>query len=605
VLVALCFGFAAGPSFAHASSHWVETVGSGACDREGSVLHAKGAPRDEWCDAYRKDGELLSASNASASVRFERDALGRIVKETQGKHSVESEYDLLGLRTAMQSTLGAKVAIDRNAMGDVTGVQGGGFEAKLERDLLGLELLRELPGGVQSRWRRDSLGRPVQHDITASGTLLRARSYHWDTSDRLRMIVDAQQGPVQYQHDAVGNLAAATYADGTHELRLPDAVGNLFKQSDRKDRTYGAAGQLLESTDARGRVTRYAYDAEGNLVEKREGSGRLWQYRWGADGMLAEVTRPDGAVVRFEYDALGRRVAKHYRGQMTRFVWDGNVPLHEWVEGELEQENVSEAVPLWAADADVKKREAELSKHLTRGPPQRGSAEQPITWLFEPESFSPMAKLGADGTKSIICDHLGTPVAMVDDAGTRVWSADVSVYGELRGLEGERYACPFRWPGQYEDAETGLYYNRFRYYDPESGQYASQDPIRLEGGLRVQQYPGDPLTAPDVFGLAMFRGARPGESPSFSPKPGEFKIDNDTGLVKNTHGVSVFDNAESVSSKGFVPHEVDLSTVPESLKIEQRGKDPKHFEIMPKEPMTSDAFKSDQAKIRVIPTHCG
>jgi RHS repeat-associated protein len=42
--------------------------------------------------------------------------------------------------------------------------------------------------------------------------------------------------------------------------------------------------------------------------------------------------------------------------------------------------------------------------------------------------------------------------------------------------------CPFRYQGQYEDAETGLYYNRFRYYDPSSGVYLSQDPIGLAGG---------------------------------------------------------------------------------------------------------------------------
>jgi RHS family protein len=41
--------------------------------------------------------------------------------------------------------------------------------------------------------------------------------------------------------------------------------------------------------------------------------------------------------------------------------------------------------------------------------------------------------------------------------------------------------CPFRYQGQYEDSETGLYYNRFRYYDPSTGAYISQDPIGLAG----------------------------------------------------------------------------------------------------------------------------
>jgi len=102
---------------------------------------------------------------------------------------------------------------------------------------------------------------------------------------------------------------------------------------------------------------------------------------------------------------------------------------------------------------------------------------------------------------SILTDHLGTPVLMVDGTGARVWGANISVYGELRALEGERHACPFRWPGQYEDLETGLYYNRFRYYDPEAGQYASQDPMRWAAGIRAYGYVSSPTKFADPLGL--------------------------------------------------------------------------------------------------------
>ena len=57
-------------------------------------------------------------------------------------------------------------------------------------------------------------------------------------------IIDSLRGPVQFTHDALGNLAAATHADGRVEWRLPDAVGNLFQTRDRSDRKYGPAGQL-------------------------------------------------------------------------------------------------------------------------------------------------------------------------------------------------------------------------------------------------------------------------------------------------------------------------------------------------------------------------
>jgi YD repeat-containing protein len=60
------------------------------------------------------------------------------------------------------------------------------------------------------------------------------------------------------------------------------------------------------------------------------GNGEKWQYEWNACGSLKAVTRPDKRKVEFEYDALGRRTAKIYNGNITRWVWDGNTPLHEW-----------------------------------------------------------------------------------------------------------------------------------------------------------------------------------------------------------------------------------------------------------------------------------
>jgi RHS repeat-associated protein len=105
-----------------------------------------------------------------------------------------------------------------------------------------------------------------------------------------------------------------------------------------------------------------------------------------------------------------------------------------------------------------------------------------LTWLFEDDSFAPLAKLQGQERQSILSDHLGTPVQMHDAHGQRVWAAELDSYGKVRKQEGEAANCPFRYQGQYEDVETGLYYNRFRYYDPEVGIYIRQDPIRLQGG---------------------------------------------------------------------------------------------------------------------------
>jgi len=71
----------------------------------------------------------------------------------------------------------------------------------------------------------------------------------------------------------------------------------------------------------------------------------------------------------------------------------------------------------------------------------------------------------------------------------------------VRKLAGERELVPFRYQGQYEDVETGLYYNRFRYYSPDEGGYISQDPIRLDGGIKLYGYVKDTNVLVDIMGL--------------------------------------------------------------------------------------------------------
>ncbi|MEY4512107.1 MAG: hypothetical protein RLZZ450_4229 [Pseudomonadota bacterium] len=65
-------------------------------------------------------------------------------------------------------------------------------------------------------------------------------------------------------------------------------------------------------------------------------------------------------------------------------------------------------VPWATADVGMRKRDAELESLLARGPPERGSKNEPITWLFETETFAPVARVCAGKTQAIVCDHLGT-----------------------------------------------------------------------------------------------------------------------------------------------------------------------------------------------------
>jgi RHS repeat-associated protein len=129
-----------------------------------------------------------------------------------------------------------------------------------------------------------------------------------------------------------------------------------------------------------------------------------------------------------------------------------------------------------------------------------------ITWVFDEDSFSPVAKLRADKKYSILSDYLGTPTHVFNDSGEVIWEAALDSYGKLRVEKGTLGSCPFRYQGQYEDVETNLAYNRYRYYSPEEGIYISQDPIGLQGGQAFYGYVPDPNAYVDIFGLTKTYG---------------------------------------------------------------------------------------------------
>lgn len=104
------------------------------------------------------------------------------------------------------------------------------------------------------------------------------------------------------------------------------------------------------------------------------------------------------------------------------------------------------------------------------------------------------------------CDHLGTPQELTDYEGKVAWSAQYKAWGQAKEAisEAARKAGvrnPIRFQGQYFDEETGLHYNRYRYYDPDGACYITADPIGLLGGINAYQYAPNPTSWIDPLGL--------------------------------------------------------------------------------------------------------
>ncbi|EFA8786388.1 TPA: RHS repeat protein, partial [Escherichia coli] len=124
------------------------------------------------------------------------------------------------------------------------------------------------------------------------------------------------------------------------------------------------------------------------------------------------------------------------------------------------------------------------------------------------------------------CDHRGLPLALISTEGTTAWYAEYDEWGnQLSEDNPHQLQQLIRLPGQQYDEESGLYYNRHRYYDPLQGRYITQDPIGLKGGWNFYQYPLNPVQYIDSMGLASKYGhlnnggygARPNKPPTPDP----------------------------------------------------------------------------------------
>ncbi|HAH9555487.1 TPA: RHS repeat protein [Escherichia coli] len=108
------------------------------------------------------------------------------------------------------------------------------------------------------------------------------------------------------------------------------------------------------------------------------------------------------------------------------------------------------------------------------------------------------------------CDHRGLPLALISKEGATEWCAEYDEWGNLLNEENPHQLQQLiRLPGQQYDEESGLYYNRHRYYDPLQGRYITQDPIGLKGGWNFYQYPLNPISNIDPLGLETLKCIKP------------------------------------------------------------------------------------------------
>ena len=238
----------------------------------------------------------------------------------------------------------------------------------------------------------------------------------------------------------------------------------------------------------------------------------------------------DRLKVDYSYDALGRRLSKHSQAYYEERREAGP----HWNRAERVKRNreLQCGFTLYGWDGDTLAWESKIAD-------EDGFGACTTHYVYEPGSFVPVAQAVRGEAIELLdqpeygdyyrqdedplwgpppsappitslawyqCDHLGTPQELTDEHSEIAWSAEYRAWGvaqeAIRKASGKALiANPIRFQGQYHDHESGLHYNRYRYYDPEVGRFVSRDPIGFAGGINNHVYTVNPITNTDALGL--------------------------------------------------------------------------------------------------------
>ena len=337
-----------------------------------------------------------------------------------------------------------------------------------------------LPGGTVQEIERNGLLRPTRLRVRSpsQAILFEQSSVYGKLDEVTSRITQARQ--VDYTYDDAMRLLAANpsgWSGGTETFQLDAASNRLSDNREQSTWLYDDANRLLQ----RGEVA-YEYDAAGNLIVKVDASLaeplRTTRYAYDGYNRLVEVRNgADEVVSRYAYDPFGYRISKEVTaaGAANSSAIEGKRLFLQAEEGLL----------------------AELAAD--------GTVLQSYGWQVDrPYATAPLFLRKAGSYYYFHNDPLGMPRLLTSKDGATVWSAtQISAFGEVVvPSEFSSFEQPWRFPGQYLDAETGLHYNVHRYYDAEIGRYVTSDPAGLAGGINRYAYGNAaPTRFVDPYGL--------------------------------------------------------------------------------------------------------
>ncbi|WP_282176057.1 RHS repeat domain-containing protein [Vibrio nereis] len=392
-------------------------------------------------------GRLKHANNAHRKVTHEYHKNDQVCTIWQDHWQITHTFDLTGRRIGARLPDGHQIDYHYSETGQISAIVWQG-ETLLTRqfDVCDREVSRHYANGVDVHQAFDAQGKLVRHSTQRAEQAKETRHYAYNLGQQLVGIKDEVQGDSHFEYDDLNQLISAR-TPTNNQSPCYDGFGNPTGDSVQVE------GDRLLHTETH----HYRYDTYGNQERVYSDAGYQQRQFNGLNQLVSVKT--GGKYCQFQYDALGRRSAKVSEEGRTDFLWDGDQLIGEHCNGAF-------------------------------------------TWyLYEPGTFNLIAMCRQGQVYFYHLDHLGTPLSLTDAQGRTVWQAEYQLNGDANVIIDD-IPNPHRFQGQYHDQETGLHYNRFRYYDPIAGRFIHQDPIGLLGGINPYQYAPNPIQYVDPLGLS-------------------------------------------------------------------------------------------------------
>ncbi len=444
--------------------------------------------------------EIFCDEHGRVRVKFNWDRYNPAPEDERDRHPGES---LL------------KTTYRYNAAGELTEVILPGDETlTFSRDEAGREVLRHSNRGFACEQGWNAAGQPVSQragffpeEATWDGLVPSlVREYRYDSAGNVSGVTSREdygrETRREYRLDRNGQVTAVTasgtglgYGEGDESYGY-DSCGYLKAQSAGRHRIseetdqYAGGHRLKQAGN-----TQYDYDAAGRMVSRtrhRDGyRPETERFRWDSRDQLTGYCSAQGEQWEYRHDASGRRTEKRCDRKKIRFTY------------------------LWDGDSIAEIREYRDDKlysvrHLVF------NGFELISQQFSRvrQAHPSVAPQWVTRTNHAVSDLTGRPLMLFNSEGKTVWRpGQTSLWGlalslpadtgypDPRGELDPEAAPGLLYAGQWQDVESGLCYNRFRYYEPETGMYLVSDPLGLQGGEQTYRYVPNPLRWINPLGL--------------------------------------------------------------------------------------------------------